>query len=511
MRQYTPRAPAVRPSGTAWRAATFSRGAYSRLKRASRPRYNRRVRRYLIFTAGICLASALVVAAKSDRPAAADGLPNVVLITIDTLRADHLSSYGYHLKTSPRIDQLAEEGVRFENASTVIPLTGPSHSSLFTSRYPQEHGARTNGMAVPRKSKWLSLPQILNRFGYRNAAFVSAWPLIDRLTQMGHWFDVYDQRMTRKYDVFSSSRLARDVTPPVLQWLEENHDKTFFLWVHYFDPHSPYELQPRFASPESSGHSGKGAGARANEDREMAKRIKRYDSEIGYTDYYLGRVLDRIDRLGLRDSTLVVLTSDHGESLGEHGYVGHGRRLHEGILRVPLIMRYPKKVAAGTVIRQPVSLLDVAPTVLELAEVSKIATESVPSDFAGRSLAAALACGEGLPPRATRYVTFAGRKGIAPGWLSWMWSRKSALPLHLGKTQGDRKVVWTPETESVSITDLNDDPFENESSVHGPDDDTYEKETAELRRWFERTDLAQSEAQLTERDTEVLESLGYLQ
>ena len=146
-----------------------------------------------------------------------------------------------------------------------------------------------------------------------------------------------------------------------------------------------------------------------------------------------------------------------------------------------------------------------------MAEVSKIATESVPSDFAGRSLAAALACGEGLPPRATRYVTFAGRKGIAPGWLSWMWSRKSALPLHLGKTQGDRKVVWSPETESVSIIDLNDDPFENEPSVHSRDDDTYEKETAELRRWFERTDLAQSEAQLTERDTEVLESLGYLQ
>ena len=140
--------------------------------------------------------------------------------------------------------------------------------------------------------------------------------------------------------------------------------------MHYFDPHAPYDLRPRFASPQSSGHSGLGAGARNNE---MAERIKRYDSEIGYTDYYLGRLLDRIDRLGLRDSTVVVLTSDHGESLGEHGYVGHGSRLDEGILRVPLIVRYPKKIAQGTVIREPVSLLDVAPTVLDLAKVSEIA------------------------------------------------------------------------------------------------------------------------------------------
>ena len=124
------------------------------MKRTLQPRYNRRVRRHLILPAGVCLLSALVIAASSDRPKPADGLPNIILITIDTLRADHLSSYGYHLKTSPRIDQLAEEGARFEKVYTVIPLTGPSHSSLFTSRYPQEHGARTNGTAVPRKSRW---------------------------------------------------------------------------------------------------------------------------------------------------------------------------------------------------------------------------------------------------------------------------------------------------------------------------------------------------------------------
>ena len=280
------------------------------------------------------------------------------------------------------------------------------------------------------------------------------------------------------------------------------------MWVHYFDPHSPYEMRPQFAAPERSGHSGTGAGARNDE---MAERVKRYDSEIGYTDHYVGRLLDRIDQLGLRDSTLVVLTSDHGESLGEHGYVGHGRRLHEGTVRVPLIMRYPKKVAAGTVINETISLLDVAPTVLDLAEVAMSTSEPVPSDFAGRSLAGALVNGDKVPPRVTRFVTFAGRKGVAPGWLSWMWSRKSALPLHLGKVYEDRKIVWTPEAESVSIVNLDEDPLEDAPNIHRGEEDTYEIETTELRKGFERTDLEESEAQLSERDTEVLESLGYLQ
>ncbi len=462
----------------------------------------------MLLIAGLCLLAVLVAAATSERPKPADGLPNIVLVTIDTLRADHLSSYGYHLKTSPRIDQLAAEGARFENVHTVIPLTGPAHSSLFTSRYPQEHGARTNGTAVPKHSKWLSLPQIFRHFGYHNAAFVSAWPLIDHLTQMGRWFDTYDQRMTRKYEVFSSSRHASDVTPVVLRWLDDNHDKTFFLWVHYFDPHSPYAMHARFASPEGSGHSG---GVPEARNKEMSARISRYDSEIGYTDYHLGRVLDRIDLLGLRDSTLLVLTSDHGESLGEHGYVGHGRRLYEGILRVPLIMRYPEKIAAGKVVYEQVSLLDIAPTVLDLAGLSRIDSQPVPTDFAGRSLAGALINGERLPPRPMRYVAFAGRKGFAPGWLSWMWARKSTLPLHLGRTQGNRKVVWTPEAERVSIVDLNDDPHEDDPRVHERQGKTYQRETAELRAWFEKTDLEESEAQLTRRDAEVLKSLGYLQ
>jgi arylsulfatase A-like enzyme len=459
----------------------------------------------------LCFIASFAAFSAPAREAAqrGDNLPNVLLITIDTLRADHLSSYGYHKKTSPRIDQLASEGVRFEKVHTVIPLTGPSHLSLFTSRYPQEHGARINGTAPPQNSRWLSLPQVLRRFGYRNSAFVSAWPLIGRLTQLNGWFDEYDETMTQKYDLVHSSRAAQDVTLAVNRWLDQNSSgqKPFFLWAHYFDPHSPYEMKEGFDNIEPSGHPKRGPEPLS---ADMAKRIERYDSEIAFTDFHVGRLLDRVDRLGLRDSTLVVLTADHGESLGENGYIGHGRRLDEGIVRVPLILRYPKKIKPGNIVAQNVSLLDIAPTVLDLAGVVALAKDDMPWSFSGRSLATVAAGGDRLPERPMRYVAFAGRKGFAPGWMSWMWSRKSTLPLHLGVTTGAEKFVWSPGSEELAVLDLEQDPFELEPHVVEPGERVYKRRTASLQRWFESTDLEESELEISDRDAEVLKSLGYL-
>ena len=158
-----------------------------------------------------CLTALLIAAlpAAGQHRSEATDPPNILLVTIDTLRADHLSSYGYHRKTSPNIDALAAEGVRFEHAYCTIPLTGPSHVSLFSSRYPQEHGVRINGVPIPKDSKWLYLPQILRRFGYFNAAFVSAWPLASHLTGFSHWFQIYDEDMKRRYQFLNSSRFAR--------------------------------------------------------------------------------------------------------------------------------------------------------------------------------------------------------------------------------------------------------------------------------------------------------------
>jgi arylsulfatase A-like enzyme len=470
-------------------------------------RYNHGVR---IAALTLVTSLALLLAAATDKPVDTSKLPNVLFITVDTLRADHLSSYGYHLKTSPRIDQLAAEGVRFNRAHTVVPLTGPSHLSIFTSRYPQEHGARINGTSLPRNSRWLSLPQILHRFDYHSAAFVSSWTLLSRLTQLGRWFDVYEESLPRSYQLLQGSRYAEDVTPVALKWLEANTKKPFFLWVHYFDPHSPYNLREKFADPESSGHP---TTVIDPLDEEMENRIRRYDSEIGYADHYIGRLLDRVDRLGLRESTIVVLTSDHGEALGEHGYVGHGRRLSEGIVRVPLMIRYPGKVPAGEVIQEPVSVLDISPTIIEMTGIEKLAIDqqALPWSFAGRSLAGAIRGDEQLPLRTMRYVTFAGQKGIAPRWISWMWVQKAGLPLHLGRTDGSDKMVWTPGRKSLQIIDLQNDPHETERRLLGKGEAPYPRHTAALRRWFESTDLEESEAKLTKRDAEVLESLGYIQ
>ena len=455
---------------------------------------------------GVGLLSLSALAGSAAEPPAGRNHPNILLITVDTLRADHLSSYGYHLKTSPEIDKLAEEGVRFANAYSPIPLTGPSHASLFTSRFPQEHGARINGFAVPKGSKWLSLPQILKRFGYQNGAFVSAWPLTSRLTHLDRWFDRYDEDLSRQYQVFNSSRYAEDVTPPAISWLEENRVGPFFLWVHYFDPHSPYNLREDFAEPESSGHP---KSTREPLNREMASRIRKYDSEIGYADFYIGKLLARLDELGLKESTLVALTSDHGESLGEHGYVGHGRQLSEGIVHIPLIMRYPAGLPAGKVISRNVSLLDATPTILELA-VGRQLDRDLPTSFAGRSLAAAMAGRETIPQRPIRYITFAGKKGWMPRWLSHMWVSPDERPLRVGQSLGSQKMVWDPSGRSLSVFNIDEDPFEMSPLVLSHKNPEYSATARPLGQWFKATDLSAGESKLTKRDTEVLKTLGYI-
>ena len=446
------------------------------------------------------------LAAPAVKPPPPENHPNIVLITVDTLRADHLSSYGYHLKTSPTIDKLAAEGVRFENAYSPIPLTGPSHTSLFTSRFPQEHGARMNGFAAPKHSKWLSLPQILKRFDYQNGAFVSAWPLTARLTHLDRWFDHYDEDLTRQYQVFNSSRYAEDVTPLAVSWLEENHAGPFFLWVHYFDPHSPYNLRQDFADPEASGHV---KSTREPLNVKMANRIKKYDSEIGYADFHIAKLLARLDALGLKQSTLVVLTSDHGESLGEHGYVGHGRQLSQGIVHIPLIMRYPERLPAGKVISRNVSLLDATPTILELA-IGPQREQDLPTSFAGRSLASAMTAEEQIPVRPIRYITFAGKKGWMPRWLSRVWVSPDEKPLRVGQSLGSEKMVWDPTGRSISVFNIDKDPFEANPRVFSRRHAQYSATARPLAQWFKATDLSAGESKLTKRDTEVLKTLGYI-
>ncbi|MCW5982536.1 MAG: sulfatase [Bryobacteraceae bacterium] len=447
----------------------------------------------------------LPIPAGAANGAARGAAPNIVLITVDTLRADHLSSYGYHLKTSPNIDKLASEGTRFEKAYTAIPLTGPAHITMLTSRYPQEHGGRINGVSHSDDARLLFLPQILRKFSYRTAAFVSAWPLVGRLTRLNAHFDRYDEDLTRTYQLLNSSRWAEDVTPKAIEWMKQNREGPFFLWVHYFDPHSPYQLREGFGKLPRSGNP------QRRNDRRDPDLIRRYNSEVAYTDHYIGKLMAAVDQQAGRESTLVVLTADHGESLGEHGYVGHGRRLYESIVRVPLIVRWPGVVKAGQVARGRVSLVDLTPTIVDVTLRRSHPDLELPVPLGGQGFGAALAGGPPMEERTIRYLTFAGKKGFVPRFLSFLWTHLDDRPLWVGQLTGNRKVLWSPQGESMEIFDLGADPYEKAPAKPKRTTRIYEGETARLQHWYDFTSGASGENRMTSQDIEALKSLGYLQ
>ena len=406
------------------------------------------------------------------------------------------------------MDKLASEGTRYARAYTVTSRTAPSHFSMFTSRYPQEHGAKLNGFAVPQDTKFLFLPQVFKRYGYQNGAFVSAWPLTKKLTKMDRFFDIYSEDLSRSYQAINSMRYAEDVAPAAMTWMERNKDKPFFLWVHFFDPHSPYDLREDFVPSKSTG---KPDYTEQRGQLEVLDDVKAYNSEIFYTDHWVGKVLERLDELDLRENTLVVLTADHGESVGERGYQGHSRRLWESIVHVPLVFRLPGAIEAGRTVETKVALIDLMPTIIDLTVKKQFPEAEIPTEYAGRSLAKNLVAGADLPDRTVRYVAFAGQKWVMPKWFSKLWLRDLDFPLRTGYRQGDHKVIWTPENEELYVYDLEEDPFEQNPLTPEEGKPDYKRETEALTKWFKATHLADGENKMSERDREALKSLGYIQ
>jgi|GEM_PF-20195 len=300
-----------------------------------------------------------------QRPAAADGInrqevirsPNVLLITIDTLRADHLGCYGYREVKTPNIDRLAQTGVRFTQAYTPVPITLPSHATIMTGQYPLQTRVRDNGtFRLPNEST--TLAEILKQHGYRTAAFVSAY-VLDSRYGLDQGFDLYEDTLDqqpaagRQISFLDSERRAEQVTRSALSWFdlnkfELNKSWPFFVWIHYFDPHASYHPPSPFAE-QYAGHL--------------------YDGEIAYTDYWIGALLEHMEGLGLIDNTLVVLTADHGEGLGEHQEKTHAIFIYDTTLHIPLIMRHPRLIPPGRTISNLVRTLDIMPTILSLIGV----------------------------------------------------------------------------------------------------------------------------------------------
>jgi arylsulfatase A-like enzyme len=283
---------------------------------------------------------------------------NVLLITLDTTRADHLGAYGFAGAGTPNLDRLAREGVMFEQAESAAPLTLPAHASLFTGRFPFQHGLRDNGAVLEPGEQ--TLAQVLQAQGFRTAAFVASY-ILDARWGLARGFDTYDGEYNPRPNddgrIDGVRRSADEVVNRALEWLETPSPSPFFAWLHFYDAHWPYRL------PNGP-----------------ADGVAGYDDAIAFMDFQVGRLLDFLDSHLLSDRTLVVVIGDHGESLDEHGERRHGLFVYEAVTRIPLMIRAPVGATRGRRVADVVRSVDVMPTVLELLRLP------VPPRVSGASL-----------------------------------------------------------------------------------------------------------------------------
>ena len=287
---------------------------------------------------------------------------NVLLISIDTLRADHLSCYGYAAPTTPNIDALANEGVLFENVIAPVPLTLPSHCSMLTGTNPTYHGVHDNIMYRLDDESNVTLAELAREHGFTTGAIVSG-SVLDARFGLRQGFESYDQvggHRTTASDLYE--RNAGQTNRVALDWLDRHHDERFFLFLHYYDPHAPYDPPPPFASQYATNP---------------------YAGEIAYTDKCVGQIIARLKELDLYDSTLIVIVSDHGEMLGEHGEKTHDYFIYQGAIRVPLVIRVPGLHEPRRV-KSIAGVIDVLPTVCGLLGIEP------PPDVQGVDLTPAL-------------------------------------------------------------------------------------------------------------------------
>lgn len=363
-------------------------------------------------------AVAAVLAATAFVPTQVQGRPNVLLITIDTLRADRLGSYGSKAARTAALDALASSGVRFADATAHVPLTHPSHASILTGRYPASFGIRLNGMD-PLPTEAVTIAERLKAAGYRTGAIVAS-VILDAGYGLAQGFDDYDDGIAAPVRaMMSTADLQRDasaITAAAGTWIAQQRGP-WFLWVHYYDPHLPYDAPAIHL---------KAAGNRP------------YDAEIAYVDAEIGSLLGKLDR----SRTAVIVTSDHGEALGEHGEPDHGFFLYDATLRVPLIVAAPG--LTPRVVDEQVRLIDVAPTIAQIAGAAWDPHE---------------AGGESLKP-----LLDGGSRRDVPVSIAESWYPR----LHFGWSElrsarvGEWKYIAAPKPE---LYDLRSDPTEAKNLV----------------------------------------------
>ncbi|MDG2303221.1 MAG: sulfatase [Candidatus Binatia bacterium] len=357
------------------------------------------MRRIVLVTLALCLGCERP--ASNDVPAvapAAAAPPSVLLVSFDTTRPDALGVYGSDGGHTPTMDEVARAGTVFENVIAPMGATFPSHASMLTGLNPRQHGVRANHDKLQEGT--VTLAETLRTAGYDTAAFVSFGSMVSR-GGLHQGFDDLSDPATGGST--GGIRDGDEITKLAVEWLAGPRERPFFLWLHYFEAHAPYRVTP-YARERLADYAGPLAeGADVNVFYSLGKKIPwsaeerlavrvLYDGEVRELDRLIAPVLEELAATGLADETIVVLTADHGQALGENGVVGHGLSLDEIVLRVPLIIRDPRNTDAPRRVEGRVGVVDLAPTLLELVG------QSAPEDIDGRSLAGALR-GEPLEDR----------------------------------------------------------------------------------------------------------------
>lgn len=419
----------------------------------------------------VLLVALLVLVAGCSRPA-----PNVLLITVDTLRADHVGAYGYAPAHTPVMDRLASEGLLFENAITAAPITMPAHASIMTGLLPPAHGVRDNGAYV-LSAQAQTLAEVLAAAGYDTAAFVSAVVLSKRYG-IDQGFAHYDDTLWTEADpklFMIRERRAERTVERALNWLDEregkNENRPFFAWVHLFDPHQPYQAPAL----------------------ETTRTVSPYDAEISYADGALGGLIEHLKLTGQLDNTLIVLTADHGESLGEHQERTHAIFIYRATTHVPLIMRFPRMFDAASRYPGPVRSIDIMPTVLAIVGLGP------PEGMQGQDL---------LP--------LLGNPDAAPDLPQYSESLVSELGFGMAPLIGVRSKGHTwiraPRNE---LYDLQNDPDERVNLHPRPGtevlSDNLDAALEDLLDDSKARALASVANPLSQETMETLQSLGYLQ
>lgn len=429
---------------------------------------------------------------------------NLVIVTIDTLRADHLSCYGYAKPTSPRIDEIASKGIFFEKALCQTPQTLPSHASIFTGMHPRTHKSITH--ESPVDDDLTTLAEILKRKGYTTAAFVSSHVLDSRLN-LDQGFDTYWEihKVKETKERVKAQKQAVDLTTEaVIDWLRGNKHKPFMIWVHWFHPHRPYNPPPAYLKRFAGDYH-----RPSITDSDTLTMIWRhkielsqsdvnyivgcYDGEVAFSDEQVGRLVDEIERLGLSKNTIMVITSDHGEILYEHEYYfGHDIALYEECLWIPLIMVGPGPLSRPKRISDPVEAIDIMPTLLDLLKIDK------PPQIEGRSLLTL------IETKSTSQVEYFFSETFP--------FPEKGLPRHAVRTRS-HKLVWR-ETEGEIVKELYDlvnDPKEK-ANVFSTESQIAAKLDSVLASWISKGGLrpAPIPTALEAGRYKILKSLGYL-